>query len=71
MGEYKRLVAACSAFGIEANLISPKEAKTWFPLLDDNTFKGAVHSPADGTVDPAMLLNSLINSAKKHECQVY
>lgn len=68
--EYKRLLTGAKAFNINAHLISPREAKSLFPLLDENTFQGAVYCSEDGGVDPTMLINALIKSAKNNGCQV-
>ncbi|XP_015176578.1 PREDICTED: sarcosine dehydrogenase, mitochondrial [Polistes dominula] len=70
MVEYKRLVTTCKAFGIDANIISPDEAKAIFPLLDENIFQGAVYCGKDGTVDPAMLINSLSKVAKNYGSKI-
>ncbi|KAI4486854.1 hypothetical protein M0802_012274 [Mischocyttarus mexicanus] len=70
MAEYKRLVTTGKAFGIDANIISPNEAKTIFPLLDEQIFQGAVYCKKDGTVDPAMLINSLLKIAKNYGSKI-
>lgn len=64
MEEYKRLMTAGKFFGVEAHELSPKEAKSLYPLLDDKSFTGAIYSPHDGTVDPTMLVNSLMKYAR-------
>nr|XP_033339035.1 sarcosine dehydrogenase, mitochondrial [Megalopta genalis] len=68
--ECKRLVSASNAFDIGARLISPKETKDLFPLLDENCFRAAIYSPTDGVIDPSMLINALVKSAKNNGCQV-
>lgn len=40
------------AFGIEAHLISPEEAKKKWPLLSTNGLTGALWIPHDGVVGP-------------------
>ncbi|KAK2582795.1 hypothetical protein KPH14_005056 [Odynerus spinipes] len=70
MAEYKRLITACKAFDIDAHIISPDEAKAIFPLLDEKVFQAAIYSPKDGTVDPAMLINSLRKVSKNHGCKI-
>lgn len=70
MTEYERLVTNCKNFGIDAYLIDPAETKKKFPLLDENAFLAAIYSPADGTIDPAMLINALTKSAEKNGCKV-
>lgn len=70
MAEYRRLVTTCKAFNIDAHIISPNEAKAKFPLLDEKAFQGAIYSPKDGSVDPAMLINSLTKVSKDHGCKI-
>ncbi|XP_076233334.1 sarcosine dehydrogenase, mitochondrial-like [Calliopsis andreniformis] len=70
LAEYKRLITASKAFGIKADLVSPGEAKKLFPLLDETTFQGAVYCSEDGDIDPTMLINALVKSAKNNNCQV-
>ncbi|XP_014608110.1 PREDICTED: sarcosine dehydrogenase, mitochondrial isoform X1 [Polistes canadensis] len=70
MAEYKRLVTTSKAFGIDANIIPPDEAKAIFPLLDEHIFQGAVYCTRDGTVDPAMLINSLSKVAKNYGSKI-
>lgn len=64
------MITSCKTFGINAYIIDPAEAKKKFPLVDDSAFLAAIYSPADGTIDPAMLVNALTKSAEKHGCKV-
>lgn len=70
MDEYKRLYTIGKSFGVESSLISPEEAKKLFPLLDENAFYGALYSPNDGIIDPAMMVNSLMQAAKSNGAKV-
>lgn len=70
LNEYRRLVNGSKAFGIQAHLISPQEAKELFPLLNEDTIQGAFYSSEDGVIDPTMLINALTKSAKSNGCQV-
>lgn len=70
MADYERLITSCKNFDIEAYMIDPVEATEKFPLLDKNAFQAAIYSPADGTIDPAMLVNALTKSAEKNGCKV-
>lgn len=40
--------------------------RTVFPLLDPKSFMGALYSPGDGTVDPAILCTALTRAAAKN-----
>ena len=70
MEEYKRLSTCGKAFGVDSEILSPREARELFPLLDENSFIGAMYSPGDGTIDPAMFVAALTKSAKKNGARV-
>lgn len=71
MAEFERLLTVRKNFDIDASLIDSAEAKKKFPLIDESVFLAAIHSPADGTIDPAMLVNALTKSAEKNGCKVH
>ena len=50
--ELKRKVASGKAFGTNVRLISPKEAKEKFPMLDETSIRGAMWDPDAGLVTP-------------------
>ncbi|XP_017789303.1 PREDICTED: sarcosine dehydrogenase, mitochondrial [Habropoda laboriosa] len=70
LDEYRRMITGSKAFGIQAHLISPQEAKELFPLLNENGIRGAIYSSEDGVIDPTMLINALTKSAKSNGCQI-
>ncbi|XP_029735141.2 sarcosine dehydrogenase, mitochondrial [Aedes albopictus] len=63
LDEYKRLATLGKCFGIESQILSPHEAQKVFPLLDPTSFTGALFSPGDGVVDPAMMCTALTKAA--------
>ncbi|XP_055695155.1 sarcosine dehydrogenase, mitochondrial [Lutzomyia longipalpis] len=71
MDEYRRLATIGKCFNIESHLISPDETQKLFPLLDPKTFTGALYSPGDGVIDPAMLCTALTRQAVKNGGQVF
>ena len=40
-------------YGVESRLLSPKEALDVYPIINVDDVYGAMHSPTDGTIDPA------------------
>ena len=70
MDEYTRLMVAGKAFGIESTLLTPSEAKKIFPLLDTESFYGALYSPRDGTIDANTLVNQLAKASKNRGSKV-
>uniref|UniRef100_A0A1E1X2L8 Putative dimethylglycine dehydrogenase n=1 Tax=Amblyomma aureolatum TaxID=187763 RepID=A0A1E1X2L8_9ACAR len=63
LDEYKRLMTIGKAFGIESYVLSPQETKKLYPLMNVGDLYGALHSPGDGTVDPAGFCTALTRAA--------
>ncbi|XP_017094306.2 sarcosine dehydrogenase, mitochondrial [Drosophila bipectinata] len=70
LDEYRRLATVGSALGIENQVLSPEETQKLFPLLDPSAFVGALYSPGDGVMDPAMLCAALKKAATNLGAQV-
>ncbi|XP_062140877.1 sarcosine dehydrogenase, mitochondrial [Drosophila sulfurigaster albostrigata] len=70
LDEYRRLATVGSALGIENQILSPEETQKLFPLLDPKAFIGALYSPGDGVMDPAMLCTALRRAATANGAQV-
>ncbi|XP_023307143.2 sarcosine dehydrogenase, mitochondrial [Lucilia cuprina] len=66
LDEYRRLATVGNALGIENYVLTPEETQKVFPLLDPKSFIGALYSPGDGVVDPAMLCTALTRAASKN-----
>lgn len=49
--------------GIESSILSPAEAQSIFPLLNQKSFIGALYSPGDGDIDPSQVCNALVKLA--------
>ncbi|SNC65905.1 Glycine cleavage system T protein (aminomethyltransferase) [Marinobacter sp. es.048] len=52
MDELRRKVGSGKAFGTNVSIISPKQAKELFPLLDESQIQGAMWDPDAGLVVP-------------------
>src|SRR5213594_3002474 len=61
--EIKRQAAFAKQVGLEAHLISPREAKEMFPLLSLDGVEGALWVPHDGSATAPILARALINDA--------
>jgi glycine cleavage system aminomethyltransferase T/glycine/D-amino acid oxidase-like deaminating enzyme len=59
----QRAISQARAFGSLAELISPREAKQRYPLLNADDLKAAVWLPEDGTANPTDLTQSLARGA--------
>ena len=62
--ELKRTVARARSFGVEIELISPKEAARLWPLLRTDDLLAAVWLPGDGKANPADLCQALAKGAR-------
>jgi dimethylglycine dehydrogenase len=57
--------------GLETALMSAKEAKARFPLLEDKYFVGAMLDAADGNLDPAGTTHAYAKSARLGGAEIY
>ena len=51
--------------GMETELVTAKEAKAMFPLLDDRKFVGALWDPVEGHLDPSGTTHAYAKAARK------
>ena len=58
------------AYGVESFVLSPKESKELYPLLNVDDLYGTLHSPGDGTIDPASWATTLTRAAMKNGAKV-
>ena len=60
----KRQVSLGRAFGLEAEVVDRKRVEELWPLLHTDDVIGAVHSPADGRVNPSDVALALSKGAR-------
>ena len=63
--ETKTIASIAKSFNIEAEIISPSEAKKIYPTLNEQFIEGAIYIPKDGQTNPVDTTMSLISGAKK------
>ena len=61
---FKKQAALARSFGVEMQLISPREALDLYPLLRTEDLSGAMWIPGDGKANPADLCMSLAKGAR-------
>ncbi|MCK6540538.1 MAG: FAD-dependent oxidoreductase [Anaerolineales bacterium] len=71
MEEIKRLVGMARSFGVDMELIPPKEAKEKFPLMSLDGVVGAAFTPNDGIIDPTGLTNALAAGARNRGAKIF
>jgi 4-methylaminobutanoate oxidase (formaldehyde-forming) len=60
----RKQAALARSFGIEVQLITPKEAGDLFPVMRTDDLQGAIWIPGDGKANPADLCMSLAKGAR-------
>lgn len=65
LDEYKRLWTMGQYYGVESRMLSPEETKEVYPILNVADIYGAMHSPTDGTIDPAGIVNAYKRAAER------
>ncbi len=71
MYELKKGATTARSFGLEMNIITPSEAKTLFPIMDESDLIGAAFMPTDGQADPAGITQALARGARNRGCRIY
>lgn len=67
----KSILAKGRYLGLEAELLSPKEAHDLMPLIDPDQFVGAVFDPVEGHLDPYGTTHAYAKSARKNGAEIY
>ncbi len=62
--EVKRQTTTAQSFGLEMNLVSPKEAKDLWPYMEVNDLIGAAYLPTDGQANPSDITQALAKGAR-------
>lgn len=66
MQEIKKVATTAKSFGLDMEIIGPKEAKELFPIMSDKDVLGACYLPTDGYTDPSMTTNAMAAGAKQN-----
>jgi len=69
--EYKRLATTAGSFGMDMHLISPKEVKDMWPLMNVSDLVGASYLPTDGQANPSDITQSLAKGARMHGAKLF
>ncbi|MGH2453613.1 MAG: GcvT family protein [bacterium] len=71
MEELRRQAALAKAYGLELELIGPREAVRRFPLMSEHELVGAAYIPGDGRVDPSGLTYALAHAARVRGTEIH
>jgi glycine cleavage system aminomethyltransferase T/glycine/D-amino acid oxidase-like deaminating enzyme len=70
MTEIKRQATTAHSFGLEMELLSPKEAQALWPIMDISDVVGAAFLPTDGQANPADIAQALAKGARAGGVQI-
>lgn len=67
----KRTVAVAAAYGIAADIISPKQAQEIWPIMQVDDVVGSVWLPGDGKANPADITQALAKGARNRGARIF
>ncbi|MFZ9275364.1 MAG: NAD(P)/FAD-dependent oxidoreductase, partial [Ilumatobacteraceae bacterium] len=65
MAEFKHVTSMARANGMEYDVLTPKELKDRYPLLETHDLVGALWDPLDGDIDPSQITAAMAAAARK------
>lgn len=68
--EFKRQATTARSFGMEMQLLSPREAQSKFPLMEIDDLVGASFLPTDGQASPSDITQALAKGARMHGARI-
>ena len=69
--ELKKGATTARSFGLEMNLISPREAYDLCPIITLDGIIGAAYMPTDGQADPSGITQALAQGARNRGAKIY
>jgi heterotetrameric sarcosine oxidase gamma subunit len=71
MTQLRRTAATAEAFDLEAELMSPEEALSRYPIMRADDLVGAIWLPGDGKANPTDLTSALAKGARMRGTQIF
>ena len=69
--EIKRQATTAHSFGMQMDLLTPKEAQNLWPMMDMSDLVGAAFMPTDGQASPSDITQSLAKGARMHGAKIH
>ena len=69
--EVKRQATTAHSFGLQMDLLTPKEAQDLWPLMDIKDVIGAAFMPTDGQANPSDITQALAKGARMAGAQIF
>jgi len=70
MLEIRRSATMAKSFGLEMQILSPKEAQDLFPLMSTEGVIAAAYMPTDGYIDPSSVTQALAKGARSRGARI-
>jgi len=71
MYELKKGATTARSFGLEMNMITPREAYDLCPIISLDGIIGAAYMPTDGEADPSGITQALAHGARSRGAKIY
>lgn len=68
--EFRRLATTAKSFGMDMHLLTPREVKAMWPLMEVDDLVGASWLPTDGQASPSDITQSLAKGARMHGARI-
>jgi 4-methylaminobutanoate oxidase (formaldehyde-forming) len=69
--EYERAITIARSFGVEMELLTPKEAGALIPIMTTDKMDCALYIPSDGAFSPTDLCMALAKGARMHGARIF
>ncbi|MCY4051236.1 MAG: FAD-dependent oxidoreductase [Gammaproteobacteria bacterium] len=70
MMEIKRQATTANSFGLDMQILTPKEAQTLWPLMNIDDVIGAAYLPTDGQTNPSDITQALAKGSRERGVQI-
>lgn len=70
MAEFERQATTARSFGLEMDLLTPKEANDLWPVMETDDLYGAAFLPTDGSAAPEGLTQAMARGARAHGARI-
>lgn len=70
MIEIERQATTAQSFGLEMNILTPKQAQDLWPLMEISDVVGAAFLPTDGQANPSDITQALARGARMHGVKI-
>jgi glycine cleavage system T protein len=68
--ELRRQAAVARAYGLDLELLGPRDAMKLFPVMSERDLVGALYIPGDGRIDPTGLTYAFARGAQTRGCEI-